>query len=215
MSRVPQLQRPPNSLARPGKKPSTTCARTGTEAYHHMAIPSHEPTSAMMTEPGVIEENFSSCREACAATGPWSIVSDRSGLDELPVNCWLATELSPQLPASWLPKHPNTNKSSTHLRPPHRPTWRSAGFRRTRSRPDFRLGIEARHARYLHFWGSGRYSRNRCILQFIRTISLLPRKVCCVSGRLPWQVQVGVSCREQGIFVSNADHAIIKITFSS
>jgi hypothetical protein len=146
------------------KKPSTTCARTGTEAYRHMAtaIPSPEPTSAMMTEPWVSEENFSSCREACAATGPWSIVSDRSGLDVLPVNAGWQQLL---LPASCFllaktPKHKQI--AHTHpLSPPHRPTWRSAGFRRTRSRPDFRLGVEARHATCLHFWGSGRYCRDR------------------------------------------------------
>jgi hypothetical protein len=55
MSHVPQRRLPrdlPTISLDQEKKPSTILARTGTEAYHHMAIPSPEPTSAMMTEPG-------------------------------------------------------------------------------------------------------------------------------------------------------------------
>lgn len=138
------------------KKPSTTCARTGTEAYHHMAmaIPSPEPTSAMMTEPWVSEENFSSCREACAATGPWSIVSDRSGLDELPVN---ASWQQSCLPNSLLPARQNTKTQTNHLR-----IWPSTSANLALGRfpsdpltARFQAGRRG-SARYLHFWGSGR-----------------------------------------------------------
>lgn len=90
------------------KKPSTTCARTGTEAYHHMAIPSPEPTSAMMTEPGVSEENFSSCREACAATSYLSMLVGNRAVSLTP--CFLlAKNTQTQTNRTYASSHPFTS----------------------------------------------------------------------------------------------------------
>lgn len=184
MSRVPQLRRPYNSLARPGKKSHLRSSRErarGRITWPPHALSPFQPHVSDDDRPRRIGRRISLLAGRLAQR----LARLASRLSFMIVRASTSQSLVGNRAAVLFPACQTIETQTNHLRICALHIGQLGALGRFPSDPlkaRFQAGRRG-SARCLHFWGSGRCCRDRCLWRL--EISHLPRMVYCVSECSP------------------------------